>query len=127
MLGGSAKASAPADASAPSPASVSSVAAEDVAPLLAGTLLEGCAVRCGDPHPARSENARGQEGGVRATSQELLGARTVSTGQGAVRTTFSATLPSSACASPRRPWVPITTSPAWVSVAAAAISLQAAP
>ena len=34
--------------------------------------------------------------------------RTESTGQGAWRTTRSATLPMSACASPVRPWVPIT-------------------
>jgi hypothetical protein len=34
--------------------------------------------------------------------------RMVSTGQGAVRTTRSATLPNIKCATPVRPWVPIT-------------------
>ena len=40
------------------------------------------------------------------------GWRTVSTGQGAIRTTFSATLPISMWEIGPRPWVPITTNPA---------------
>lgn len=42
-------------------------------------------------------------------AKEWPSARTASTGQGAVRITFSATLPSRACTSPPRPWVPSTT------------------
>lgn len=45
-------------------------------------------------------------------------ARTVRTGTGQVRTTVSATLPSSAREMPRRPCVPITTRSAWTSSAA---------
>lgn len=42
------------------------------------------------------------------STKSCSGWRTVSTGQGAARTTFSATLPSSSWAIRPRPWVPIT-------------------
>ncbi len=53
--------------------------------------------------------------------------RTTRTGQGAVRTTFSATLPSRARPKPLRPSLPITMRSAFVSAAAALISRHTVP
>src|SRR5207249_1642892 len=55
------------------------------------------------------------------------GAVTVRTGQGALRTTCSATLPISTRPSPVRPWVPITTRSAGVSRAKCRIAPAGSP
>ncbi len=61
--------------------------------------LERLAV-CPTRPPARQAAA--------APSEAVSGLRMVSTGQLALRTTFSVTLPSSRWGRPERPWVPIT-------------------